>query len=173
MHFGLGLFVKWKSTRCVFCFLHTTVSALVLTHSHQFYFTYIHSFLLVGAIRYLLFLICCLLLWYIRGRSSALIAVGVKTSTTILWSQFVESIILFAWDSLTLPHIGMDSVCLSVWVPLDTCVCVFVQLLRHVLSLAEIYECHFSAQLYVDSSHGQYMLVWKIFWCWSSLSLLA
>lgn len=111
--------------------------------------------------------------------------------------EFVQSIILFAWDGLMLPSIGVDSVCLSVRlrVPLDTCVCVcisvpfslfcvvmslklwqmdvhasrcvshFVQLLKHVVSLTEIYECHCSARLYIvtaDGSHGQYMLVWKM-----------
>lgn len=47
-------------------------------------------------------------------------------------------------------------------VHVSRCVSHFVQLLEHVVSLTEIYECRFSAQLdivKVDGGHGQYI-------CW-------
>lgn len=57
--------------------------------------------------------------------------------------------------------------CLKLWqmdVHVSRCVSHFVQVLRRVVSLTEIYGCHFSAQQIVDSSHGQYVLVWKMHW---------
>lgn len=71
---------------------------------------------------------------------------------------------VFVFNCLSLFWVVMS---LKLWqmnVHVSRCVSPFVQLLKHVVPLTEIYECHFSAQLYIvtaDGSHGQYMLVWN------------